>query len=185
MERMGNKDRVESPTHGEAKVTTSNVQLDPGLKDWRHYQIAWNNTLLADVIATRVASGAYAAGKEYWQVDKASLTTESSLTITASDHSWTDSTPKPPSAAQEFESNTAATWQEVQTDLTTGTLYKHATKDYYVRIAISGTAPSATITKVRWYRQSSSGNSASIDPSGSYATVGSLGSGAFLYADSK
>jgi hypothetical protein len=164
-----------------------NVQLDPGLRDWRWYKIDWStNDGLADIVATRTAGGGYNAGKEYWLVKKANLTAQSGLVVSSQgDKTWSDTTPTPPSPAQEIVCDTSATWQQVVNDLTGGILYKHATLDYYLRIVITGTAPNATITTLRWYRKASSQPSATFDPSGTYTEASSLGSGTAWYADSK
>jgi hypothetical protein len=174
-------------TTGETFVQPLNVQLDPGLRDWRWYRIDWNNSSkLADIVATRTAGGGYNAGKEYWLVGKANLTAQSGLVVSMlGDMAWGDATPTPPSPAQEIVADTAATWQQVSSDLTTGILYKHATLDSYVRIVITGTAPNATITTLRWYRKASTQPSSTFDPSGTYSEASSLGSGTVWYADSK
>lgn len=172
---------------GEKMIHPLNVQLDPGLRDWRWYKIEWSTQdALADIIATRTAGGGLNAGKEYWLVAKANLTAQSGLVISMlGDKAWGDATPTPPSPAQEIVSDTAATWQQVGTDLTTGILYKHATLDHYLRVVISGTAPNATITALRWYRKGSTQPSSTFDPSGTYTEASNLGSGTVWYADSK
>lgn len=163
------------------------VQLDPGLLDWRFYRISWNNdAIFAEIIATNTANGSYAARKEYWLVNRANLTAQSGLTVASlGDKAWTDSLPTPPTQSQEIVCNADATWQAVDDDLTTGTLYKHSTLGYYVRIVITGTAPSATITTLRWYQEAESRPGSTFDPSGSYTSVSSLGRNATWFADSK
>ncbi|MDI3290364.1 hypothetical protein [Polyangium sp. 15x6] len=163
-----------------------NAQLDPGLLDWRYYKIEWSGSRkFADIIATRVAGAGYNAGVEYWLVDKAALTLENGLVVTCvGDEAWTDPRPAAPTNAQEFTAPCAADWTEVDTDLTTGTLYKHATEDYYVRIAITD-KEDATISMVRWYQKKTTAPAPSFEPSGTYTQVSALGSGRMWYADSK
>ncbi|MDC0746521.1 hypothetical protein [Polyangium mundeleinium] len=163
------------------------AQLDPGLLDWRYYTIAWyGSRKFADIIATRIAGGGYNAGKEYWIVDKSMLTNANELVVAnGGDKSWTDPVPMASAGMQEFVANCAATWTQVTTDLTTGILYKHATQDYYVRIVLAGTAPTTTISALRWYQKDSTAPAPSFDPSGTYTEVSALGSGTIWYADSK
>lgn len=164
-----------------------NAQLDPGLLDWRYYRIEWDGSRrFADIIATNIAGAGYSAGKEYWLVDKSLLEDAKELVVSnLGDKDWTDARPAAPSNAQEFVADCAATWTQVGTDLTTGRLYKHDTEDYYVRITITGTAPNATITTLRWYQKKTSAPGPSYDPSGAYTEVSALGSGTMWYADSK
>ncbi|MDI1475432.1 hypothetical protein [Polyangium sp. y55x31] len=164
-----------------------NAQLDPGLLDWRYYTIAWyGSRKFADIIATRVAGAGFNAGQEYWFVDKTMLATADSLVVSnLGDKAWTDTRPSGSTNTQEFSASCAADWTAVGTDLTTGKLYKHATQDYYVRIVLTGTSPSMTISTLRWYQKSSTAPSPSFDPSGSYTEVSALGSGTIWYADSK
>jgi hypothetical protein len=177
-----------------------NVQLDPGLRDWHHYQMKWDtneNVPFAEIIATRVAGQGYNAGKEYWLVDKTKLPAPDGLfpdvliVSSLGDKDWgTDATPSPPTHAQEFVCNTDATWQEVGNDLTADELYQYTNQDtnqvYYVRIVTTGTPPNATITTLRWYQKNATQPPGTFNPGGNYtkATSG-LGSGTVWYADSK
>ncbi len=169
-----------------AHISPSQHQLDPGLKDWRHYTFHWGDHVkLVDVMATRKASGAYHARREYWVVDKARLTPQRTLRIKGQDMEWPATLPSTQASVQEFTSPTSATWQMVGTDLTTGMLYKHATEDCYVRMATTVTSQDPTVTLLRWYRTSTTQPSPSFDPRGTYIEVSSLGSGTIWYADSK
>ncbi|HVK67602.1 MAG TPA: hypothetical protein VM694_24120, partial [Polyangium sp.] len=160
-------------------------QLDPGLKDWREYTIAWyGSRTFAKIIATRVAFLAYDAGKEYWLVDKTMLTNATDLVIQGDDMNSTDPLPTAFANTQEFVADCSASWTVVSTDLTTGLLYKHATEDYYVRIAITGTAPNKTISTLRWYQKKNTTPAAFFDPRGTYTEVSALGAGTIWYADS-
>ncbi|XXX77411.1 hypothetical protein WMF30_01380 [Sorangium sp. So ce134] len=170
-----------------AHIAPGQHQLDPGLKDWRLYIFQWGDlTKLADVMATRTAGGAYAAGREYWFVVKAHLAFQSTLRIKGQDMEWGDPEPSDQGGVQEFTSPTSGTWQQlVGADLTTGTLYKHTTEDYHVRIAATVTSQTQAVTLLRWYRKSATQPSPSFDPRGTYTEVPSLGSGTIWYADSK
>ncbi|WP_437806372.1 hypothetical protein [Sorangium sp. So ce1078] len=180
---MGTTKQDENTT---PRVSPNQLQLDPGLKGWRHYIFYWDNHMkIADVAATRTASGVYSAGREYWFVHRPNLTLQSTLCIKGRDMEWPEPVPSFQASVQEFTSLTSATWQLVGADLTTGTLYKHATEDCYVRIAATGTTQDKIVTLLRWYRKSTAPPSSSFDPSGTYAEVPSLGSGTVWYADSK
>jgi hypothetical protein len=167
-------------------VSPHRPQLDPGLKDYRKYTFKWDNLrTFAVVLATRTASGAYAAGTEYWFVDKAILVPQKSIVITPQDMEWTDPMPSVPSNPQEFTSPTSATWQALTGDVTPGTLFYDETHNVYVRIVTSGISPDQTISRLRWYRMSSSQPSASFNPGGTYTSRSSLGTGTAWYAESK
>jgi hypothetical protein len=163
-----------------------NVQLDPGLLGWRLYKIEWvaDRTVFTQIVATKTASGSYQAAEEYWYVGKDALSGGDALAVTSVDKAWTESPPSPPSNCQQFQAPTGATWQQVGTDITTGTLYKHELKDYYVRIGIQGSGSNKTLSVVRWYLKGSQTPAPSFDPTGSYVQVSSLGSGTTWYADS-
>lgn len=180
---MGTTKQDEKTT---AHISPGQHQLDPGLSDWRHYTFQWGDlTKLADAMATRTANDTHVAGREYWFVVKAHLAFQSTLRIKGQDMKWSDPQPSSQGGEQEFTCPTSAVWQLVGTDLTTGTLYKHATEDCYVRIATTVTSQTQAITLLRWYRKSAAQPSSSFDPSGTYTEVPSLGSGTILYADSK
>lgn len=186
---MGSKDHDEKSNPNDKKASPLNLQLDPGLKDWRLYEITWNGTLLAHIAAVKVqhvttTGFVYEPGTEYWEVNTASLTPQSSLTISFTDYYWAERPPPEP-GAQRFQSPCAATWQEVTTDLPDGNLYNDSRQGHYVRLVISGSVPNALISKVRWYRKSETAPSASFAPKGDYTAVESVGSGKTWYADSK
>ncbi|WP_437964283.1 hypothetical protein WMF04_31785 [Sorangium sp. So ce260] len=169
-----------------AHVSPNRLQLDPGLKDWRDYRFKWApSSQFTEVLAARTSSNAYAAGTEYWFVDKTALTYQNGLIITSQDKEWTDPMPTMPAALQEFTSPTSATWHAVGSALGTGMLYKHTTKEIYVQLATVGTPPNQAITLVRWYLANEGPPPASFNPSGSYLKVSSLGAGTYWYADSK
>ncbi|UQA58375.1 hypothetical protein [Polyangium aurulentum] len=170
-----------------ARVSPHRLQLDPGLKDWRDYKFNWgSSSQFAEVLAAaKTGSTTYNAGTEYWFVDKTALAYGTGLTITSQDKEWTDPMPTLPSAMQEFTSPTSGTWEEVRNEVATGMLYKHTTKNAYVRFATSGTSPNQAITLVRWYLGTDTQPPASFDPSGTYVEASSLGSGTYWFADSK
>ncbi|MEZ4293627.1 MAG: hypothetical protein R3B70_01525 [Polyangiaceae bacterium] len=174
-----------TPYHG---PNGGKPQVDPGMLDWRLYTFKWSdNTVFAFIVCTNQAdgTGTYQAMKEYWFADKAELSMDTALTITQSaDKRWAESPPSHPTNCQSFNSPVETTWTRVETDITNGTLFKDSS-DNYVRIEITGSAPNADITKVRWYREGSSQPTGTIAPSGSFSQVSSLGSGTFWYADSK
>lgn len=164
-----------------------NVQLDPGLLGWRHYKIEWvaDRTVFTQIVATNTANGSYQADEEYWYVNKDALSGGDALAVVSQgDKAWTVTPPSAPSNCQQFQAPTGATWQQVGTDITTGTLYKHELADYYVRIGIQGTGSNKTLSVVRWYLKGSQQPAPSFNPSGSYVQVSSLGSGTTWYADS-
>jgi hypothetical protein len=162
-----------------------NVQVDPGHRDWRLYKFKWGDaTLFANLVATRTSNASHQAGTEYWFVNKAALGGGSSVTVeNLGDQDWGNDLPSAFANTQEFTAPTAGDWIEVTTDITGGTLYQCG--DHFLRIGITGTGTSATISLLRWYKKSNDKPDPSFDPSGSYAQTSSLGTGSFWYADSK
>jgi hypothetical protein len=175
-------------TGGPKRVRPIRIQVDPGLKDCRHYELRWEDgegAIFADLLATNNAGNDFDADTEYWYADPAELSAGDAVYIrNDGDLEWGDLSWSPPSGGQEFEAGTSATWQQVGTDITSGTLYKLAGADVYVRIAITGTPPSASISVLRWYQKGSSQPTGTIDPSGTWNAVDNLGSGTAWYADS-
>lgn len=162
-------------------------QLDPGLKGWRLYIIEWSNlTQFAQIVATNTAYGSYEADEEYWYVDQAEVgQLDSGLVIRiVGDYDWVDQVPSPPSGYQEFNTPIGATWEEVKSDLSVGTLYKLDGGDFYLRLQNQGSSPNATLSLVRWYQGDSLQPTGPFNPSGTYEEVTSLGTGNAWYADS-
>lgn len=170
-----------------AHVEPLDFQVDPGELDFRRYRLSWGtDARFAEMIATHTAGLSYRAGYEYWLVDRSALALRTELVVHClGDLSWGAPLPAPPASAQEFVAPTLANWVEVAKDITMGALYKHGSRETYVRIAIAGSGADTSLVALRWYQQSKRQPAPTMDPSGVYRRVSRLASGPNWFADSK
>lgn len=164
---------------GEDVDTARQTQLDPGQLGWRKYTITLNTdptATLFEVHAMYSTAGSYAAGKEYWNVNKDALANIGAATLSISYSDYSSGTPSPTSFThqQTFDEAIDLTWTAITGDdpISGSTLYNSGST--YFRVNKDGSSPPA-VTRVTWYQViDSSSSPANLGPSGTFSTTGSV-----------